>query len=57
MMEDKIKIQTVSIREDQFEFLEKYREENKFNFSKFIRDKLDEWIVVAKEVEDAKRIE
>lgn len=43
-MKDNLRIQTISIRQDQFEFLQEHRKNHYFIFSKFIREKLDEYM-------------
>jgi hypothetical protein len=55
-MVEKYKIQTVNIREEQFEFIKELRKNRMFIFSKFVRDKLDEYIKFIRESKIYERV-
>ena len=55
-MKDEIKIQTITIRRDQYDFIKEYREKKGFCLSKFVKIQLDGWIKFVKELENAKRV-
>lgn len=56
MEKDEVRITTVSLRKEQYDWLEKYKERHTFVLSKFIRLKLDDFRKFAEEVEHAKGI-
>ena len=43
-MKDKFKVNIVNLRVDHCDFIKEHREKYNFNLSKFVRDKLDEYI-------------
>ena len=55
-MKDSIKIQTITIRRDQYDFIREYKLTHGFCLSKFVKSQLDGWIKFVKELEHAKTI-
>ena len=56
MVKDDVKVVTISIRKEQFDWMNEYRKEHMFVLSKFVKVKLDDFRKFVEEVENAKRI-